>query len=342
MTNVDTSRSQGSKPLGPEPWRPGQVGGRTVTGWSRHAVWAGVLIAGQLVACERPTGTASVEQQPKDRVVAQRVVQRANASEPLTVVIKPEPATADADLTAVVNDAAVTYMWSVNGFPVEGASSRVLPKTLFRRSDTVAVEITLNEQSARAKAIIHNTQPRAMEVSLDRPLDLLRAGVDLTAVPKGADPDGDDITWEYQWIRNDDEMPGETSALLRGDRYRRGDHITVRVTPSDAIDRGEPYTPAAVTVPNAAPAFVSRPPGLKASPEYLYQVQAADPDGDQIQYRLVKAPGGMIVDAATGSIRWPLKGMTPGRHAVEIEINDGQGATASQPFELELAPPEGS
>jgi hypothetical protein len=189
---------------------------------------------------------------------------------------------------------------------------------------------------------IENATPRALEVALDRPLDSLRAGVDLTAVPKGVDPDGDDITWDYQWIRNDEEIPGETSAVLHGDRYRRGDRITVRVTPSDAFARGEAYTPASVTIPNGAPAFVSRPPGLKASPEYLYQVQAVDPDGDQIQYRLVKAPAGMTVDAATGMIRWPLQGTAPGRHVVEIEIADSLGATALQPFELDLAPPEGS
>jgi hypothetical protein len=242
----------------------------------------------------------------------------------------------------MANDAGVVFAWSINGFPVEGASNRVLSKALFRRSDTVAVQVSLHDQSARTEATIDNAPPRAVEVSLDRPLEALRAGVDLTAVPKGVDADGDDLTWDYQWIRNDDEMPGETAAVLRGDRYRRGDRLTVRVTPSDAFARGEPYTPAAVTIPNGAPAFVSRPPGLKASPEYVYQVQVADPDGDQIQYRLTKAPSGMTVDAETGAIRWPLKGTTPGRHAVEIEINDGQGATASQPFELELAPPEGS
>ena len=343
MRGAHIHQPQGIRPLGLEQSDPGQLRGRDVSGWFTHQVWAVVLVVVLMAACERPT-TGAPPSRPAsgDKAAVQRVAQRANASEPLTVVIEPGHATADTDLTAVSNDVSVTYTWSVNGFPVEDASDRVLPKTRFRRSDTVAVETTLNEQSARAETTIHNAPPYTVEVALDRPLDLLRAGVDLTAMPKGVDPDGDDVTWAYQWIRNDGEMAGESSAVLRGDRYQRGDRITVRVTPSDAFGGGEPYTPTAVTIPNAPPAFVSRPPGLKASPDYLYQVQAVDPDGDQIQYRLVKAPGGMTMDAASGTLRWPLKGTAPGRHAVEIEINDGFGATASQPFELELALPEGS
>lgn len=343
MTNVNTIMLQGSKPLEHGSRVLGSRGGRGSPGLSRGLILASALLAWQGAACDRATPVAPpIEQRTQDETVVQRVVQRASANEPLTVMIEPAPATADSDLTAVANDAGVVFTWSINGFPVEGASNRVLPKTLFRRSDTVAVAVTLKDQSARAEVTVDNASPRAVEVSLDRPLEALRAGVDLTAIPKGVDSDGDDITWEYQWIRNDEEIPGETTAVLRADRYRRGDRITVRVTPSDAFTRGESYIPSAVTVPNAAPAFVSRPPGLRASPEYVYQVQAADPDGDEIQYRLVKAPGSMTVDPSTGVIRWPLQGTTPGRHSVEIEISDGQGATASQPFELELAPPEGS
>lgn len=311
---------------------------------SRGVVLTITLLALQAAACDRSTAIAPPDEQGQagTGTAVQQVVPRANASEPLTVMIEPVPATTDSDLTAVPNDVRGAFTWSINGFPVEGASARVLPKNLFKRSDAVAVEVTLDDESARAEVAIANAPPRAIEVSLDRPLEALRAGVDLTAIPKGVDSDGDNIAWDYQWIRNDEEIPGETTAVLRADRYRRGDRITVRVTPSDAFAQGAAYTPSAVTVPNAAPAFVSRPPGLKASPEYVYQIQAADPDGDEIQYRLVKAPGGMTVDPASGAIRWPLQGTTPGRHSVEIEISDGQGATASQPFELELAPPEGS
>lgn len=264
-----------------------------------------------------------------------------NAAEPLTVTIAPEHATVDTDLTALANDASATYAWSVNGRPVDGAHERVLPKGLVRRTDLVSVDVALNGQSARADITIQNSPPRVVEVSFGRGVETVRRSRDLTTAPKGLDPDGDEIRWEYQWIRNDEPLAGETGAVLLGDRYQRGDRITVRVTPADGEVRGEAYTPGAVTISNGAPEFVSRPPAHTGGAEYVYHVQAADPESDPMTYRLVNAPAGMTLDAS-GTVRWPLRGTTAGLHRIEIQVDDGLGGKASQPFELNIAYSEGS
>jgi hypothetical protein len=67
-----------------------------------------------------------------------------------------------------------------------------------------------------------------------------------------------------------------------------------------------------------------------------------DPETDPIQYRLVKAPAGMTVDSETGMLRWPLRGAPAGVHQIEIEVDDGRGGKASQPYELNIAYAEGS
>jgi hypothetical protein len=303
-------------------------------------VWVAVILSVALTGCNRPstrTDSGTVEQPTGVPTVARTLPQRTSADEPLTVVIDPQRSTAEHDLTAVANDTSVTYAWSVNGRPIDGEFGRVLPKAMFRRSDVVAVEVTLNVQRARADTTVQNSLPRAIEVSLGRPLDTLHQGLDLTASPKGLDPDDDEIQWEYQWIRNDEVLAAETTAVLRGDRFERGDRITVQVTPFDREGQGEPYTPGAVTIPNGAPAFVSRPPAHTGGAEYVYQVQAADPEGDPIHYRLVTGPAGMAVDAESGTVRWPLRGAPAGRNQIEIEADDGFGGKASQPFELDIA-----
>lgn len=305
---------------------------------------AGVVLALQLAACEQSTPVTAPVAPPTDSTNEVTITPRSSPSDPLLVTIQPEPATAATDLIAVANDAGVTYTWLVNGTPVKSGSERVLSKGLFRRSDRVTVQVSLADLSARADTTIRNSLPRTVEVALDRPLDGIRAGIDLTAVPKGVDLDGDEIQWEYQWIVNDEERAGASSAVLTADQYRRGDRVTVRVTPSDGEARGDPYTPQPVTILNGAPTFVSRPPGWSGGAEYVYQVQAVDPDGDPVQYQLTKAPEGMVLDPETGTIRWSLIGAPPGRHAIEIQANDELGGTASQPFELDLAqvPPAGS
>jgi hypothetical protein len=308
------------------------------------AMWGGlaILVAVQLVACNRSdTGTARPDQ-TSGLASDVTVVPRAHANAPLMVEIEPKMATVETDLTAVANDTAVTYSWAVNGGVLDGGFTRVLPKTMFRRSDTVLVKIALNAQRASRETTIQNSPPRATEVSLDRPLESVHQGLDLKAVPKGIDADGDDIRWEYQWLVNDEPMVGQTTEIFPRDRFLRGDRVTVRVTPSDGETRGEPYTPVAIAILNGAPEFVSRPPALAGGAEYAYQVQTVDPEGDSVRYRLAKAPEGMVIDSATGMLRWPLIGVTPGRKPVEIEIDDGQRGIASQTFELEIAPPEGS
>jgi hypothetical protein len=303
------------------------------------AAWVAAVLAIVSTGCDRTSGTTASEV-TKSTTGSGVSPERTRTDETLRVVIEPQLATADHDLTAVANDTSVTYTWSVNGHLLEGESRNVLSKALFRRSDTVMIEVALNAQHARAETIIQNSPPRALEVSMGRPLDTLHQGLDLTAMPKGVDADGDEIRWEYQWIRNGEALDTETTAMLRGDRYQRGDRLTVTVTPADGEARGEPYTPGPIVIANGAPEFVSRPAIHTGGAEYVYDVQATDPDGDHVRYRLVTAPAGMTVDSETGRIRWPLKGVAPGRQAVEITVDDGLGGSASQPFELDIAPPE--
>src|SRR5512135_433647 len=47
------------------------------------------------------------------------------------------------------------------------------------------------------------------------------------------DPEGDSISYQYQWIKNEEEVVGENQATLKRGSFRKGDHIRVRVTPSD-------------------------------------------------------------------------------------------------------------
>lgn len=308
-------------------------------------LWAAVVVLVALAGCNRSsarTESGAVQEPARMATAATTLPQRMSAEEPLEVVIDPQLPTVERDLTAVSNDMSVTYAWSVNGQALDGEFGRVLPRSMFRRSDRVMVEVALETQRARAETTIQNSVPRTTEVSLDRPLDTLHQGLDLTAIPKGVDPDGDEIQWEYQWIRNGEVLPGESTAVLRGDRYQRGDRVTVMVTPRDGEGSGEPYTPGAALIQNGPPEFVSRPPAHTGGPEYVYQIQSVDPEGDSIQHRLVKAPTGMTLDAGTGTIRWPLVGTTAGRHQIEIELDDGLGGRAVQPFELDIAFSEGS
>ncbi|MBB5321170.1 putative Ig domain-containing protein [Marinobacter oulmenensis] len=70
---------------------------------------------------------------------------------------------------------------------------------------------------------------------------------------------------------------------------------------------------------------------------YLYQVAASDEDGDSLTYDLAEAPAGMTI-SATGEISWEPSEDQVGDHEVVVEVTDGRGGIAQQPFTLLVSP----
>jgi Putative Ig domain len=69
---------------------------------------------------------------------------------------------------------------------------------------------------------------------------------------------------------------------------------------------------------------------------YTYQVQAVDPDGDPLTYRLVAGPKGMQIDPTTGLLTWNPDADQVGRYEIEVEVSDGRGGIDKQSFTLEV------
>ena len=70
---------------------------------------------------------------------------------------------------------------------------------------------------------------------------------------------------------------------------------------------------------------------------YEYDVDAVDPDDDELTYSLVEAPEGMTIDAITGVISWqpdiiPFDSVVP----VEIRVEDGRGGFDIQEYQIEV------
>ncbi|HZT91881.1 MAG TPA: hypothetical protein VFA05_07575 [Gaiellaceae bacterium] len=122
----------------------------------------------------------------------------------------------------------------------------------------------------------------------------------LRAVVAAHDPDGDPLTFSYQWILNGVDLPGATGATLdlsqpgNGDR---GDTLAVRVTANDGQASTSPLTSSAVTVGNSPPtASVGLSPTSPTPTSTLTAtVQAADADGDPVTLTYVWTVNGTTV-----------------------------------------------
>jgi hypothetical protein len=89
---------------------------------------------------------------------------------------------------------------------------------------------------------------------------------------------------------------------------------------------------------NDAPTITSTPvTSATEEVQYIYDVEAADPDGDILTYSLSTYPSGMTIDSATGLITWTPTNSQVGANNVYILISDGKGGTDTQSFMITVA-----
>jgi hypothetical protein len=234
------------------------------------------------------------------------------------------------------------HQWFINGARVEGETHPTLPPNALRRGDKVQVEVAASDGQVESKVYqtamvaVGNTPPNVTKVTVEP------TGSDRTqfrATVEGADIDNDDVHYAYRWRRNTTVvLEGEHSTLDTG-KFARSDSITVEVTPHDAGGPGSPKLSDPIVLGNSAPLITSLPPAKYEKGVFSYPVQATDDDKDVLKYGLVTAPPGMKIDPATGVISWNIGPEAKGTYRVRVSVQDGQGGSASQDFEVAIASP---
>lgn len=179
---------------------------------------------------------------------------------------------------------------------------------------------------------IINTPPRI--VSIDVEPQTPRIGGRIKAEVKTHDREGDDVTIEYQWSRNETLLSEDSDTLLLTSDFKKNDTISLKAIPNDGKSTGNPVS-IVMTIPNSSPEIKPSPETFRLDGNlYSYQVRAKDIDGDILIYNLVSAPPGMTINSSTGLIKWNVdfKGKAP----VTVSVTDGDGGEILQSFTLEI------
>lgn len=247
-----------------------------------------------------------------------------------SVSIIPEGPQAGTMLRAVATGGnGIAFRWERNGEALD-VTAETLDTSAFKKGDVLKVVATQGGIETSAETAILNTAPVIRSVTF-KPGEISR-GQDIQAIAEGWDADGDDIRYEYQWAVNGHTLYSERGAALSGDKFERGDEISVGVTPYDGDKQGAAFEAKAGVVKNSPPRFTSVPP-VEFSGRFVYQPRAADQDGDAVSISLVKGPEGMT--AEKGSIEWNAKGHK-GSFEVTVAADDGNGGQSLQTFELKV------
>ena len=183
--------------------------------------------------------------------------------------------------------------------------------------------------------IVQNSPPSISSVEFESPV--LATGQGLTVVPVAEDRDGDLIHYHYKWIINGTLIEEVLDSTLPRQLMKKGDEVILAVTPYDDFGAGATFQGLSFYIPNAAPIIVSQPPPL-VSNHYVYHVEASDPDGDDLDYRLVQGPVGMAIDEKTGIVSWTVDQNTSlGDFDIEIIVEDPEGLQSRQFYTLSLS-----
>lgn len=252
------------------------------------------------------------------------------------LTLYPENPTSTDEVRACLSNVppGYTIVWKRNGQVIEGADGERLPPGQVQRDDTLSVEVSFQGRELAASTVVRNSPPEVLAVNFSDPY--VHRGVDIVLEPTASDPDGDPVSFRYTWWINGEESSGQIEKTLPGDRLRKGDRIAVEVVAMDIFGEGTPFRGREFVIPDAPPRFVSQPPQNFKATTYTYQARAEDADGDPLTYALEQAPEGMVIDSATGEIRWNLAQRAAGDYRVRVKAVDPDGMEAIQEFSLTL------
>jgi hypothetical protein len=204
------------------------------------------------------------------------------------------------------DEVTVSYLWSLEGTDTthEGAT---LPAELTSRGDRWFVTATPDDgydagEAATAAVDIENQAPIVTSVVLG-PDDASRDHT-LQAEVVVEDPDGDDVTLSYAWKVDGALVQESDNDRLEPSLFRRGERVTVTVTPGDGFVDGAPVISNQLIIDNALPVIdeVILTPDEVYEQSYLsceaggWSDADNDPEGYLYEWRVNAIP-----IAATGS-----------------------------------------
>jgi len=153
----------------------------------------------------------------------------------------------------------------------------------------------------------------------------------------GTDPDNDQLTFSATNLPSGASFSGQTFSWTPNYLQAGTFYVTFIVSDGEYTD----YETITITVNN-----VNRNPVITSTPitvatediTYYYDVNANDPDSDDVLIFLLNGPAGMLINTVTGLISWTPNDAQAvvNTHTVTARVEDGKGGYATQTFTISV------
>jgi hypothetical protein len=138
------------------------------------------------------------------------------------------------------------------------------------------------------------------------------------------------ITLGFLWTING-KSAGEGKSLSC---FRRGDRVSVRITPFDGKKAGQSRT-LETEIKNTTPRIVSLTEAGAGESRLSFKAVAEDRDGDPITFSLLSPLPGMTIDPQSGVIEWSSEAAGKEDVTITVKVIDGQGGESVHPFKMD-------
>jgi hypothetical protein len=224
--------------------------------------------------------------------------------------------------------------WLVNGETVPYGSGREFQLRSASKGSTVQARAIIEGAVVQSDSVLIKNSPPVITSARFLPVTF-RPGDTLSIEPVISDPDGDEVAVTYEWTLNREPAGNDKSI---GVVLKRGDKVSVTMTPYDGEDYGESAT-VQRTVENMSPMIKEDDTFTFDGKVYAFRVSATDPDGDPLTYSLKSAPDEMYINKGTGDVTWDVPPDFTGEVPVVVAVSDGMQGEATMELTITIEAP---
>jgi hypothetical protein len=145
------------------------------------------------------------------------------------------------------------------------------------------------------------------------------------------------VIYTYRWKVNDRTIPEATGSTLTLSPFKKGDLISVIVTPRDGATEGLAVESPLVAIHSIAPSLELKALRQARKPGQPIELQlvAVAPDSSRIIFSLEPplVPG-MTIDPASGKVSWSLRPDQKGSFRFAAAVEDDQGTKITKTFDI--------
>ncbi|MEM6469374.1 MAG: choice-of-anchor C family protein [Planctomycetota bacterium] len=164
-----------------------------------------------------------------------------------------------------------------------------------------------------------------------------------TYVVQAFDPDDDELSFSLKSAPDGMRINSSSGAVSWGPTADQvGNHdVTVEVSDGNGGIAIQEFVVCVHPDPtNHAPVIVSRPGesvNRGVDPVFRYDIEAVDPDSDQLRFEKVDGPDGLQVEPDSGLVTWDTADVAVGAFDVSVQVADGRGGIDQQTFTVNVS-----